>query len=126
MIKIVYFEDEESIAALAEKKLQKAGYKVLLRVNGVNGFEFVKEEQPDLILLDIMMPVVDGFSVLAAIKEDEETASIPIIILSALGDKSDVIKGIELGADDYLLKPFHPKTMLQRVEQALRSAGKLV
>ena len=124
MIKIIYFEDEESIAALAEKKLQKAGYEVLLRVNGVSALEFVIEEKPDLILLDIMMPIVDGFSALKEIKENETTAGIPIIILSALGDKSDVIKGIELGADDYLLKPFHPKTMLDRVEQALRTAGK--
>ncbi len=124
MIKIIYFEDEESIAALAEKKLQKAGYEVLLRVNGVSALEFVLTEKPDLILLDIMMPIVDGFSALKEIKENEPTAGIPIIILSALGDKSDVIKGIELGADDYLLKPFHPKTMLERVEQALRTAGK--
>ena len=120
MIKVVYFEDEESLAALAKKKLIKNGYDVYLRHDGGGALEFILKTQPDIILLDIMMPVVDGFGVLVELKQHEDTKEIPIIILTALGEKTDVIKGIELGADDYLLKPFQPKTMLERIEQALR------
>ena len=120
MARVIYFEDDESLSALAAKKLEKSGHTVKTFPDGTDALKRVREFRADLILLDVMMPKQNGFEVLKLLKSEEDTEIIPVIMMTALGEKSDVVKSLDLGADDYLLKPFHPKTMVERVEQALR------
>ncbi len=117
--KIVLAEDEPQIARLVEYKLKKAGYHVICKGNGEEALEAIKAEKPDLILLDIMMPIMDGYEVLKRVKEDENLKNIPVVMLTARTQERDVVKGIELGAEDYITKPFHPAELLARVKRIL-------
>ncbi len=117
--KIVLAEDEPQIARLIEFKLRKEGYQVTWKENGEEALVAIKEEKPDLILLDVMMPVMDGYEVLRQIKEDENLKSIPVIMLTARAQERDVVKGIDLGAQDYITKPFHPAELLVQVKRIL-------
>ncbi len=117
--KIVLAEDEPQIARLIEFKLKKEGYSVTLRENGKEALKAIKEDKPDLILLDIMMPVMGGYEVLRRLKEDENLKSVPVIMLTARAQEKDVVKGIDLGAEDYITKPFHPAELLARVKRIL-------
>lgn len=117
--KIVLVEDESQIARLIEFKLRKEGYQVTWKENGEEALVAIKEEKPDLILLDVMMPVMDGYEVLRQIKEDENLKSIPVIMLTARAQERDVVKGIDLGAQDYITKPFHPAELLVQVKRIL-------
>jgi len=117
--KIVLAEDEPQIARLVEFKLKKEGYEVICKGNGEEALEVIKAEKPDLILLDIMMPVMDGYVVLRRVKEDENLKGIPVVMLTARAQERDVVKGIDLGADDYIIKPFHPAELLARVKRIL-------
>ena len=118
--KIVLAEDEPQIARLIEFKLKKEGYEVTWKENGEEALKAIKEDKPDLILLDVMMPVMDGYEVLRRLKEDENLKSIPVIMLTARAQERDVVKGIDLGAEDYITKPFHPAELLARVKRILR------
>ncbi len=117
--RIVLAEDEPQIARLVEFKLKKEGYQVTWKENGEEALKAIKEEKPDLILLDIMMPVMDGYEVLRQVKEDESLKDIPVIMLTARAQERDVVKGIGSGAEDYITKPFHPAELLARVKRIL-------
>lgn len=117
--KIVLAEDEAQIARLIEFKLKKEGYQVTWKENGEEALKAIKAEKPDLILLDVMMPVMDGYEVLRRLKEDENLRSIPVVMLTARAQERDVVKGIDLGAEDYITKPFHPAELLARVKRIL-------
>ena len=117
--KIVLAEDEPQIARLIEFKLKKEGYDVTWRENGEEALKAIKADKPDLILLDIMMPVMDGYEVLRRLKEDENLGDIPVIMLTARAQEKDVVKGIDMGAEDYITKPFQPAELLARVKRIL-------
>lgn len=117
--KIVLAEDEPQIARLIEFKLKKEGYQVTWKENGEEALKAIKADKPDLILLDVMMPVMDGYEVLRRLKEDENLRSIPVVMLTARAQERDVVKGIDMGAEDYITKPFHPAELLARVKRIL-------
>ncbi|MBT9145896.1 response regulator [candidate division NPL-UPA2 bacterium Unc8] len=118
--KILVVDDEKDILELLEYNLEKEGYEVLKAMTGEETLELVKKESPDLIILDLMLPGLDGLEVCKILKKDTKTASLPIIILTAKGEESDIIVGLELGADDYITKPFSPKVLIARVKTVLR------
>ena len=121
--KIVLAEDEPQIGRLIEFKLNKEGYSVIWKENGEEALKAIKENKPDLILLDIMMPVMGGYEVLRRLKEDENLKSVPVIMLTARAQEKDVVKGIDMGAEDYITKPFHPAELLVRVKKILARSG---
>ena len=99
--------------------MQNSGYEVLWAENGGMAFESVKENKPDLVLLDIMMPVMDGYQVLKKLKQDDTLKDIPVIMLTAKGQERDVLKGFDLGSSDYIVKPFRPAELAARVKKIL-------
>lgn len=118
--RILLIEDEEDIAALIKLQAEMSGYKLHVEVDGLNGFRAVEREKPDLVILDIMLPGQNGFDVCRKMKSNPELKNIPVIILSAKGEELDVILGLELGADDYVAKPFSPKILFSRIKAVLR------
>ena len=118
--KIVVVDDEENIQELVKYNLERNGYDVSCIGTGEEALEEVRSFRPDLILLDLMLPGIDGFEVCRALKGDSKTEHIPIIMLTAKGEESDVVTGLELGAEDYIVKPFSPKVLLARVRAVLR------
>lgn len=118
--RIILIEDEEDIASLIKLQAEIAGYKLHVEVDGINGFRAVEREKPDLVILDIMLPGENGLDVCRKIKGSPELKNIPIIILSAKGEELDVVLGLELGADDYVSKPFSPKVLFSRAKAILR------
>lgn len=118
--KILVIEDEEDIASLIKLQGELAGYKVILEADGLNGYIAVEKEMPDLIILDIMLPGLNGLDVCKKIKNNPNIQSIPIIIISAKSEELDVVLGLELGADDYVAKPFSLKVLFSRVKAILR------
>ncbi len=117
---IVVVEDEHDILELVAYNLEKEGYKVVPCNSGEEAIKNATRLIPDLILLDLMLPGVDGLNVCRRLKEREETKHIPIIMLTAKSEESDVVVGLELGADDYICKPFSPKILIARIRAALR------
>jgi two-component system phosphate regulon response regulator PhoB len=124
--RILVVEDEEDLLELVEYNLRKAGHRVLAVTTGEAGLLAARAERPDLVLLDLMLPGVDGFQVCRLLRRDAATRDVPIVMLTARGEDADVVKGLELGADDYVTKPFSPKVLLARVAAVLRrkAAGK--
>ena len=120
--KILIVEDEPDIVELLVYNLDQAGFKTEAVFNGAAALERVKIQQPDLVLLDLLLPEVDGLEVCRTLKRDPETAGIPIIMLTAKGEAIDRIVGLELGADDYITKPFSPREVLLRIRAVLRRA----
>lgn len=118
--KILVVEDEQDIAQLVQHYLQKEGFRSVTAMSGVEALKKVKEEKPDLIVLDLMLPEMDGLDVCKRVRSAPDTAKIPIIILTAKVEESDTIVGLELGADDYVTKPFSPKALVARVKALLR------
>lgn len=118
--KLLLIEDEEDIAALIKLQAEIAGYRMLVEVDGLNGLHAVSREMPDLVILDIMLPGMSGLDVCRKIKTDPELKNIPVIMLSAKSEELDVVLGLELGADDYVSKPFSPKILFSRVRAVLR------
>ena len=123
--KILIVEDEPDIVELLVYNLHQAGFETDAVLNGADALEQVKIQQPDLVLLDLLLPEVDGLEVCRTLKRDPATASIPIIMLTAKGEAIDRIVGLELGADDYITKPFSPREVLLRVRAVLRRAPHL-
>jgi len=117
--KILIVDDEPFNVDYLEQELEDANYETTSAMNGQDALNKVKEALPDLILLDIMMPVMDGFTTLGYLKEDIDTRDIPVIIISANNDLKSVVKGIELGAEDYLPKPFEPVLLHARIQSSL-------
>ena len=118
--KILVVDDEPSIVDVLTRFLTREGYDVVTASNGLEALQQVHQEQPDLILLDVTMPVLDGFSVCAQLKGDERTALIPITMLTGLDDREHRTRGIESGADDFLTKPFEQSTLRARIRSQLR------
>ncbi len=120
---ILLVEDDKHISKLVKYNLEKAGYRCLAVVTGEDGFEYLGRERVDLIILDVMLPKMDGFEVCRAIKQDGRFASIPIIMLTARAEEVDRIVGLELGADDYMAKPFSPRELILRVKAILKRSA---
>lgn len=118
--KILIVEDDRDIVEMVEYNLQEEGYATVSALNGEDGVNLARSEQPDLIILDIMLPVVDGFEVCRTLKSDDSTSRIPIIILSAKSQETDKVVGLELGADDYVTKPFSPRELIARIRAIMR------
>ncbi|MCB1107585.1 MAG: response regulator transcription factor [Chlamydiia bacterium] len=118
--RILLIEDEEDIAALIKLQADLSGYKLHVEVDGINGYRAVEREKPDLVIVDVMLPGQNGFDVCRKIKNNNELKSIPVVILSAKGEELDMILGLELGADDYVSKPFSPKVLFSRIKAILR------
>ncbi len=118
--KILVVDDEVKNVKLLEALLLPRGYTVVKAYNGEEALQQVQQERPDLILLDVMMPLLDGFEVCKRLKENDETRLIPVVIMTALGQVEDRIKGIEAGADDFLTKPVHRDELLARIRTSLR------
>jgi two-component system alkaline phosphatase synthesis response regulator PhoP len=119
-VKILLVEDDRDIVEMVEYNLKQDGYETLSALNGEDGIHLAKTEHPDLIILDIMLPVIDGFEVCRTLKKDDATTHIPIIILSAKSQETDKVVGLELGADDYITKPFSPRELIARAKAVLR------
>lgn len=118
---ILVVDDETYIVELVKFNLEKEGYKVLVAFDGIAALNITREQKPDLIILDIMLPNLDGLEVCRAIKHDEELKAIPIVMLTAKGEEVDTILGLEMGADDYIKKPFSPRELIARVKARLRA-----
>lgn len=118
--KIVLIEDEEDIAALIKLQAEISGYKLTVATDGLNGYELIQKEIPDLVLLDIMLPGQSGLDVCRKIKTNQDLRHIPIIMLSAKSEETDVVLGLELGADDYVTKPFSPRVLFSRIKAVMR------
>ncbi len=119
--KILVVDDETYIVELVKFNLEKEGYRVIVAFDGIHALEMVREENPHLILLDIMLPSMDGLEVCRTLKQDPNYNTIPIIMLTAKGDEFDTVLGLEMGADDYIKKPFSPREMVARVKARLRA-----
>ena len=119
MMTILLAEDEPQTAQLIEFKLKQAGFKVVHAPDGEKALALVGPTRPALILLDGLMPVMDGFEVLRRLKEDPATRNIPVIMLTARARDKDVVTGLELGAADYMVKPFSPSELVARVRKVL-------
>ena len=117
---ILLIEDEKNIAELIQYHLEKEGYKVTRSIRGDQGLEIARKNKPALILLDLMLPGVDGIEICKVIKSNEITMNIPVIMVTAKGEEADKIIGLELGADDYITKPFSPRELVARVKAVLR------
>ena len=118
---ILIIEDDKFLRELIAKKLIKEGYEISEAVDGEEGMKKVKEEKPDLVLLDLILPGIDGFEVLSRMREESALASIPVIILSNLGQREDVEKGLRMGAVDYLIKAhFTPGEIIEKIKNALK------
>ncbi|MEJ2671957.1 MAG: response regulator transcription factor [Deltaproteobacteria bacterium] len=117
---ILVVEDEEDILELVRYNLMKEGYRVTAVLSGEEGLEAARSQPPDLIVLDLMLPGIDGLTVCRELKMDAKTREQPIIILTAKGEEADVVAGLELGADDYVTKPFSPRVLLARLRAVLR------
>ena len=117
---ILVVEDEEDIRELLKYNLEKEGYQVFGAATGEEGLRAVRDRRPDLILLDLMLPGIDGLEVCRRIRGGAQTQHLPIIMLTAKGEEADIVTGLELGADDYIAKPFSPRVLLARLRAALR------
>lgn len=117
---IAIIDDEPDIVELVSLHLKKTGFKVEGFLDASSLFEFMKKEIPDLIILDLMLPDADGFEICKYLKKKDEFSAVPIIMLTAKGEETDKILGLELGADDYITKPFSPKELVARIKAVLR------
>lgn len=120
--KILIVEDEKDIIKMLEYNLKKEGFKVIDARDGEDALDLASRQYPDLILLDLMLPGIDGLEVCKTLKKESKTSSIPIIMLTAKSQESDKVVGLELGADDYITKPFSPRELIARIKAVLRRA----
>lgn len=125
MNKILVIEDDSTINELIKINLELAGYSVIQALDGVKGFALAKQELPNAIILDLMMPDVDGYTVAQRIRQNPETKNIPILMLTALSQLNDKIKGFDAGADDYLTKPFEVEELKVRLRAILKRARQI-
>ncbi len=119
MATILVVEDDAHVSDMIQLALEREGYRVLKAFDGARGLDMARAQRPDLVVLDLMLPIMDGFSVCRAIRQSQQT---PILILTARSDEVDKVLGLELGADDYLTKPFSPRELVARIRAILRRA----
>ncbi len=118
--RVLLVEDDEMLHTMYTQKFTREGYEVLSAYDGAEGVKVAQEQHPDIILLDIIMPKMDGFAALKKLKKDEATSSIPVILLTNLGQEEDIRKGRELGAVDYFIKANHtPQEVVEKVKEVL-------
>jgi CheY-like chemotaxis protein len=122
--KILVVDDEPTIVRLMEFILARQGHEMIVAVNGEEALQKIRAQQPDLVLLDIMMPRIDGYEVAHQLRSDPATASLPIIMLSAKAQEEDIRKGIEVGVDKYITKPFSPEHLVHVVADYLQRVKK--
>ncbi|CCO07067.1 winged helix-turn-helix domain-containing protein [Desulforamulus hydrothermalis] len=122
MAKIVVVDDETNILELIRFNLEKDGHQVLTSTGGEEGLHLIRSELPDLVILDVMLPEPDGLEICRRLRHDPATALVPILMVSARGETLDRVVGLEMGADDYIAKPFSPRELMARVKAALRRA----
>jgi two-component system alkaline phosphatase synthesis response regulator PhoP len=118
--KILVVDDEAHIRELVRFNLEKEGFQVAEVVDGATALKAVRAEKPDLVILDLMLPVIDGLEICRTLKKDTETQGIPVIMLTAKAEEIDKILGLEMGADDYLTKPFSPRELVARIKAVMR------
>ncbi len=118
--RILVIEDDEDILELLQHHLVREGYVVETSDDGEKGLQRAKDQPPHLLLLDLMLPGIDGLQVLKSLRSDARTAFLPVVILTAKGEEADIVTGLELGADDYVTKPFSPKVLLARIRAVFR------
>ena len=120
--KILVVDDEKDLTALVSLHMKMAGFEVLTASNGEKALDLSREEKPDLIILDLMLPKIDGWQVCERLRQDIATQDIPVIMLTARAETEDKLKGFEAGADDYVTKPFSPRELVARVKRVLARA----
>jgi two-component system alkaline phosphatase synthesis response regulator PhoP len=120
--RILVVDDDKKIVRLVQSYLEKAGYQVLIAYNGETALHTIRRERPDLVVLDLMLPDRDGWEITRIIRADESLASLPIVMLTARVEDTDKLVGFDLGADDYIAKPFNPQEVVVRVRAVLRRA----
>ena len=118
--KIIVVDDEEDILELVKYNLEREGFQITCAESGEKALQRTQDEPPDLIVLDLMLPGIDGLEVARRLKQDQKTAVIPIVMLTAKGEEADIVTGLELGADDYITKPFSPRVLIARIKAVLR------
>jgi two-component system, OmpR family, alkaline phosphatase synthesis response regulator PhoP len=118
--KILIVEDEAEIAQLVKLYLDKDGFRTAIAKTGVEGLKLIKTDRPDMVILDLMLPEMDGLEICKKIRNAPDTALLPVLMLTAKAEESDTIIGLELGADDYVTKPFSPKVLVTRVKALFR------
>ena len=121
--KILVIEDDEDIRDLLRYNLAKAGCDVSCAASGEEGLKMAREDEVDLIVLDLMLPGIDGLGVCRTLRSNAATREIPIVMLTAKGEETDIVAGLETGADDYVTKPFSPRVLLARIRSVLRRKG---
>jgi len=119
MARVLIVEDDPTTVQLIEFLLRKNNFEVLIAQDGVEALKISREKKPDLILMDVMMPKMDGIEAIEKLQESEETQEIPIVILSALGQEMDVMRGLQAGASGYIVKPFSPQELLDEIKTRL-------
>lgn len=117
---ILVVDDEEDILELVDYNLSQNGYQVTKAASGEDALRIARSKHPNLLILDLMLPGVDGLDVCRVLKNDQDTSHIPILMLTAKGEEADIVAGLELGADDYMTKPFSPRVLIARVRAVLR------
>ncbi len=117
---ILVIEDEKDISDLIRYNLEQAGYNTMCAYTGEDGLAMASSKLPDLILLDLMLPGLDGLEVCRALKADPRTRSVPVVMLTARGEEVDIVTGLEMGAEDYIVKPFSPRVLVARLRAVLR------
>ncbi len=120
---ILIIEDQKDLADLVQRRLTQEGFDVIAATDGISGLRIAREHRPDLVVLDINMPGLDGLQVCQQLRSEPRHAQLPILILSARASAADRVVGLELGADDYLVKPFLPRELVARVHAILHRAG---
>jgi two-component system, OmpR family, response regulator RpaA len=125
MNKILVIDDEQAINELIKINLELSGYKVIQALDGIKGFALAKQELPNAIVLDVMMPEVDGYTVAQRIRQNQTTKNIPILMLTALSQLNDKVKGFDIGVDDYLTKPFEMEELKVRIRALLKRSNQI-
>ena len=118
--KILVVDDEEDILELVRYNLEREGFRVTCAESGEKAMARTRQEAPDLIVLDLMLPGIDGLEVARRLKQNQKTAGLPVVMLTAKGEEADIVTGLELGADDYITKPFSPRVLIARIKAVLR------
>lgn len=124
--RLMLVDDDPNLVLLVRDYLEFRGYDVITAENGLVALEILEHELPDLIICDIMMPFMDGYTLVKQIREDARTSWIPVLFLSAKGQSQDKVKGLNTGADVYIVKPFEPEELVAQVESSLRQASRLI
>ena len=124
MARVLIIEDSADIAELIKHYLDRAGYDTVIHGSGRDGLVAARQSPPDLVILDVMLPGMDGMQVCQALRAEPTTSGLPILMLTARGEEADRVRGLELGADDYVTKPFSPKELVARVAALLRRADR--